>query len=65
MSLSMHNDEVALLQQADQEQFGLITEEQVLALPAPMQRYLKYAQVVGKEPLRTIRFSQKDYMRQQ
>jgi hypothetical protein len=65
MSHSIHNDGIALLQQADQERFGLITEDQVLALPAPMQRYLNYAQVVGKEPIRTIRLSQKGFMRQQ
>jgi hypothetical protein len=65
MSHSIYNDAIALLQQADQERFGLITEDHVLALPAPMQRYLNYAQVVGKEPVRTIRLSQKGYMRQQ
>ena len=60
----IHNDGLALLQHADQECSGLITEDQVLALPEPVQRYLTYAQVVGKEPIRMVRLSQKGYMRQ-
>jgi hypothetical protein len=62
---NIHHDGLALLQQADQEQSGLITEDQVLALPAPVQRYLAYAQVIGKDPVCTVRLSQKGFMRQQ
>ena len=59
------NNGISLLQQDKREQSGLITEEQVLFLPAPVQRYLTYARVVGKEPVRTVRLSQKGYMKQQ
>ncbi|MGZ3623816.1 MAG: DUF6920 family protein [Ktedonobacteraceae bacterium] len=64
MSQNIHNDGPALLQYTDQEWSGFITEDQVLAMPEPMQRYLTYVQVVGKEPTHTVRLSQKGYMRQ-
>jgi hypothetical protein len=62
MSNIIHNDGFALLQQSQQEQPGLITEAQVQGLPAPVQRYLTYAKVVGKEPVRTVRLSQRGFM---
>src|SRR5437764_10620692 len=65
MTHIQHNDGLALLQHAEQEQSGFIIEDQILTLPAPIQRYLAYAQVVGKEPVRTVSLSQKGYMRQQ
>ena len=43
---------------------GFITEDKILALPEPVQRYLTYAQVVGKEPIQMIRLKQQGYMRQ-
>jgi hypothetical protein len=64
MSHIQHNDGIALLQQAEQEQSDLIREDQMRTLPAPIQRYLAYVQVVGKEPVRTVRLKQKGTMRQ-
>ena len=54
-----------LLQQGKQAQPGLISQAQVLGLPEAMQRYLRYAGVVGKEPIRTIHLKQQGFMRQQ
>jgi hypothetical protein len=54
-----------LLQHGQQAQSGLITQAQVLSLPEVMQRYLSYAQVVGKEPIRTVRLTQHGSMRTQ
>jgi len=34
-------------------------------LPGPVKRYLNYAQVVGKEPIRTVRLKQQGFIRQQ
>jgi len=65
MSQIQQNDGLALLQRAEQEQLDLIREGQIRALPAPIQRYLAYVQVVGKEPVRTVRLKQKGDMRQQ
>ena len=65
LSNYLHNDGLALLQHAEEEQPGLITEEQVMALPLPVQRYLTYAQVVGKAPVRMVRLKQKGFIRQQ
>jgi hypothetical protein len=56
MSHNIHNDGLAHLQHAEQEQGpGLITVALVLSLPEPVKLYLNYAQVVGKEPIRTVR----------
>ena len=65
MKRTIHNEALALLQQAEQVQLGLITEAQVLGLPEPAQRYLRYAQVVGKESIRTVRLKQQGFMRMQ
>jgi len=66
MSHIKHNDGLALLQHAEQKQGpGLISAAQVLGLPEPVQRYLNYAQVVGKEPIRTVRLKQQGFIRQQ
>lgn len=43
---------------------GIITDAQVMRLPEPMQRYLHYAGVVGKVPVRTVRLKQRGLMRQ-
>ena len=52
MSHMKQNEGLALLQHAEEEQQpGLITEEQVMVLPPPVQRYLTYTQVVGKVPI--------------
>jgi hypothetical protein len=61
----LHNDGLALMQHGEQAQPGSISEAQVLGLPEPMQRYLRYAQVVGKAPIRTVRLTQDGVMRMQ
>jgi hypothetical protein len=61
----IQNAELAPLQHNEQEQKNLITKAQVLGLPEPMQRYLSYAQVVGKESIRTVRLKQQGFMRLQ
>lgn len=65
MSHIQHNDGIALLQHAEQEQSDCTREDQIRTLPAPIQRYLAYAQVVDKEPIRTVHLKQKGDMRQQ
>ena len=66
MSHNIHNDELVLLQHAEQKQGpDLITAAQVLGLPEPVKRYLDYAQVVGKESIRTVRLKQQGFFRQQ
>lgn len=65
MKTTIRNEALALLQQSERVQPGLIAEAQVFALPEPMQRYLRYAAVVGKEPIRTVRLTQHGVMRTQ
>jgi hypothetical protein len=64
MSNNQQNEGLVLVQHAEREQLGPITEDQVLAMPVYLQSYMKYAQVIGKEPVRTVRLAQKGYMRQ-
>lgn len=65
MTRTTHNDGPALLQHSEQTQLGFITQAQMLDLPDVLQRYLNYAHVVGKEPIRTVRLRQKGFMRTQ
>jgi hypothetical protein len=65
MRSTIHNDGLALLQHGEQAQPTLITQAQVPGLPQPVQRYLSYTLVVGKEPIRTVRLKQQGVMRTQ
>ena len=65
MRRTIHEDELALLQHSEQAQPGVISEAQVLGLPEPLQRYLRYAQVVDKEPIHAVRLKQQGFMRMQ
>jgi len=62
---TMEKAVVELLENAEHTYSGPITQAQVLRLPEPIQRYLNYAQVVGKEPVHTIRLKQQGAMRTQ
>jgi hypothetical protein len=64
MNRTLRNEARELLQQARPVQPDLITEAHLLALPEPVQRYLRYSQVVGKEPIRTARLKQRGKFRQ-
>src|SRR5450755_3423629 len=65
MTRKRRNDGLAVLQHGEQTQPGFIMQAQVLDLPEVMQRYLHYAGVVGKEPIRTVRLKQQGFMRTQ
>ncbi len=69
MKTSIHHQVApAQLQQSEgvQPPPDIITPTQVLGLPEPVQRYLRYVGIVGKEePIRTVRFTQKGFMRTQ
>lgn len=41
----------------------IITENDLAGLPAPVQRYLRYAQIIGKEEIRTVYLKQKGFFR--
>ena len=40
-----------------------VTEKDLDGLPEPVQRYLRYTQIIGKEKTRTVRLKQKGYFR--
>jgi hypothetical protein len=64
MNRTLRNEARELLQQCRQAPPVLITEAHLFGLPEPVQRYLSYSQVVGKEPIRTVRLKQLGKMRQ-
>jgi len=51
------------IQQARQATGEIITEEHLAGLPAPVQRYLRYAQVVGRPRVRCVKVRQNGVMR--
>jgi hypothetical protein len=51
-----------LLARGQEPGSAAITEGQVAGLPDPVRRYLHYAQVVGKPPIRTVRLRQRGAM---
>jgi hypothetical protein len=53
-----------LLQKSGKEKKEIVTEEDLIRLPEPIQKYLKYAQIIGKEKTRTVRLKQKGFFRQ-
>jgi hypothetical protein len=64
MKTTIPNEALALLQQSEQGQPMVITDTHLAGLPEVMRRYLRYAGVVGKESIRTIRLKQRGFMRQ-
>lgn len=44
----------------DQE---IVSEDDIRTLPAPVQRYLRYSEMVGKEKIRTVKLTQGGYFR--
>lgn len=58
------NSEVAeLFENSKEIEPEIITEEEIEGLPEPAQRYLRYAQVIGKERIRTVRLKQAGFFR--
>lgn len=57
--------EVAELFEKEKESYipRNITEEDLAGLPEPVQRYLRYSQIIGKGKIRTARLKQKGYFR--
>jgi len=41
----------------------VVTDEDIKGLPEPVQRYLKYTQIIGKERIKTVRLKQGGYFR--
>ncbi|MBW2090950.1 MAG: hypothetical protein JRI34_02350 [Deltaproteobacteria bacterium] len=57
------NEVAELFQAVRGKKPEVVTEEDLKGLPEPVQRYLKYAQIVGKEKVRTVRLKQKGFFR--
>jgi len=60
----VNNDLKTLAARNLETQNGLITEEDIKLLPEPVQRYLRYTQVIGTSRIGTVKLQQKGYIRQ-
>jgi len=65
MNRTIQNEALALLQQSEPAQPVLITDAHLTGLPEVLQRYLRYAGVVDKAPISTVRLTQQGVMKQQ
>ncbi|NJE05317.1 hypothetical protein E3E36_04010 [Thermococcus sp. M36] len=45
------------------EKSKIVTEEEIKDLPEPVQGYLRYTQVIGKEKINTVRLKQSGHFR--
>lgn len=59
----MRQETIELLREARQAQPFAIADEHLKGLPETVQRYLRWAGVVGKEAVRTVRLKQKGFLR--
>jgi hypothetical protein len=63
MRTTIQNEAFTLLQRGEQPSPVLIAETHLLGLPEVVQRYLRYTQIIGKEPIRTVHLKQKGSFR--
>lgn len=61
-TITIKRDALDLLARGQETRGGVITDARLAGLPEPVQRYLRYAQVVGKAPIRTVRLAQRGAM---
>ena len=47
------------------EETEIVSEEGIKGLPEPVQRYMKYSQIIGREEIKTVRLKQGGYFRMQ
>ncbi|NJE25684.1 hypothetical protein E3E22_03415 [Thermococcus sp. MV5] len=57
------NEAKELFKESDMTKPKVITEEDIQDLPEPVQRYLRYTQIIGKEEINTVRLKQGGYFR--
>jgi hypothetical protein len=63
MNATLQKQAVALLERVPTSARRAITAADLAGLPAPVRRYLTYARIVGREPIRTVRLKQRGAMR--
>ncbi|QZZ21262.1 hypothetical protein J5X98_01810 [Leptothermofonsia sichuanensis E412] len=59
----IYNEALELLRTGQNMASTIITEARLSGLPDPVQRYLRYTQIVGQEVIRTVRLKQKGWFR--
>jgi len=59
----VNNEIKELFENSNENSPEIITEEDIESLPEPVQKHLKYSQLIGKEKIRTVRLKQKGFIR--
>jgi len=63
MRSTIPKDMEKTFQNSIESQPEVVTEEDLAGLPAPVQKYLRYTQIIGKEKIHTVRLKQKGVIR--
>jgi hypothetical protein len=65
MKSAIRHEALELLKQAQAPRPTIITEADLLRLPDPIQRYLRYTQIIGKAAIATVHLKQKGFFKTQ
>ena len=57
------NEVKELFKKSQETELKRVTEKEIKYLPRPLQRYLRYSQIIGKEEIKTVRLKQKGFIR--
>ena len=60
----VNNEVTELFSRIRDQKSEVVTEEDIRGLPEPVQRYLRYTGIIGKEKIRAVRLKQKGFFRQ-
>jgi len=63
MNGTIRSEVLDLMKKGESAAPTVITEASLTGLPEPVQRYLRYTQVIGKETIRAVRLKQKGFFR--
>ncbi|MBF8286840.1 MAG: hypothetical protein HW393_654, partial [Dehalococcoidia bacterium] len=63
MNRTIRSEGLELMKRGESAATTVITEASLTGLPEPVQRYLRYTQVIGKETIRAVRLKQKGFFR--
>lgn len=61
---NVNSEASELLTKAGEKEPNIVTEDDIKDLPEPVQKYLRYTGVIGKEKIETVRLKQKGSFRQ-
>jgi len=63
MRQKVSNEVAELFEKSTEMRTEVVTEADIEGLPEPVQRYLRYTKIIGKEIIRSVRLKQKGFFR--